>query len=152
MIVLWFGQLLFSETQPNRKGSFMAEQRGRLSLHGQDQQTGGHHFILHRTERGYLHLSIYTHNDFSLSWFRTTGPRNHRQHSHSCRLCHFLAAHPQHWQLWQVHCLLQPHGPSATIHHVHLQGPSFRNRCFMAYSYAYTVLSGIKPSVSTEIA
>lgn len=84
-----------------------------------------------------INVYLYTHYDFSLSGFQRTRPRNHSQPSHSCRLCHFLAAHPQHW-LWQVHCLLQPHDPSATIHHVHLQGPSFRRRCFMAFSYAYT--------------
>lgn len=56
MTVLWFGQLLLCGTNPNPKGSFMAEH---LSLYGQDQQTRGHLFILHTIERGYIHVSIY---------------------------------------------------------------------------------------------
>lgn len=85
-----------------------------------------------------IYIYLCTHNDFSLSRFQRTRPRNHSQHSHSCRLCHFLAAHPQPWWLWQVHCLLQPHqqlfttftsrdhlsGTDVLWHtHMHIQSP-----------------------------
>lgn len=104
----------------------MWQSDGDVSLYWQDQQARGIPFV-----------KLVTKEDIYMWQMLVSQSQVEPKTTVNTSVDH-LAVQPQHCWPWQVHCPVQPSGPSAASHCVPLQGPSFENSCFMACLYAYT--------------